>query len=127
LTINLLVLAFLNIACPGMKMASSSRRRTAVCVTLCESAYRQLLPLVVAQRKSNMKAVLRLNNLLNLEKLKGRAALWELFCGGQRESEMLRGGEASKLSKLIVLLRKYHLPWSEAILHYSNTPVKAFP
>lgn len=96
-------------------------------MTLCESAYRQLLPLVVAQRKSNMKAVLRLNNLLNLEKLKGRAALWELFCGGQRESEMLRGREASKPSKLIVLLRKYYLLWNEAVLHYSSTPMKAFP
>jgi hypothetical protein len=98
-----------------MRTASSSRRRTAVCVTLCESAYRPLLPLVVALRKSNIKAALKLNNLVNLKKLLSQAALWELFCGGQRESETLRGGEASEPSKFLILLKKQHLPWKKAV------------
>jgi hypothetical protein len=109
-----------------MRTASSSRRRIAVCVTLCESAYRPLLPLVVALRKSNIKAALKLNNLLNLKKLLSQAALWELFCGGQRESETLRGGEANKPSfipqKFRVIVAWTRRYWS----NHSTTPKKTF-
>ena len=83
---------------------------------LCESAYRLLLPLVVALRKSNIKAVLRLKNLQNLKKLLSRAALWELFCGGQRESEKLRGGEASKGPRFLVLYKQQYFLKKEAVL-----------
>ena len=85
-------------------------------MTLCESAYRPLLSLVVALRKSNIKAALRLSSLLNLKKLLSRAALWELFCGGQRENEKLRGGEASEGPRLLVLFIREYLLKKEAVL-----------
>jgi hypothetical protein len=70
---------------------------------------------VVALRKSSIKAALRPNSLLNLKKLLSQAALWELFCGGQKESETLRRGEASEPSKFLILLKKQHLPWKKAV------------
>jgi hypothetical protein len=71
---------------------------------------------VVALRKSNIKAALRLSSLLNLKKLLSRAALWELFCGGQRESETLRGGEASEGLRFLILFKRQYLLKKEAVL-----------
>ena len=109
-------MAFPNIACPGMKTASFSLRRTAASVSTYETVCKLLLPLAVVWRSSDLTIDLNLKNLLNPKNLKNRAALWELFYGGRKESGMRRRVEASEPSKSLILPRKHRLPRKEAAL-----------
>jgi hypothetical protein len=79
-----------------MKTASFSLRRTVASVTTYETVCKQLLPLAVVWRSSNLTVDLNLKNLVSPKNLKNQVALWELFYGGRKESEMRRRVEASK-------------------------------
>jgi hypothetical protein len=74
-----------------MKTALSSLKRTAVSVTTCKRVCKQPLPPAVAWRSSKLTVV------LNLKNLKTQGALWVLFYGGRRESEMRKRVEPSKV------------------------------